>query len=301
MPVTQPESSNIRLYLSPRAGGVVPSSDKVDALDDKDFVGEIPDVYERLLVPLIFEAYATDIARRVAERRVDSVLELAAGTGVATRALAAALPPSPTIVATDLNQPMLDKAASIGTARPVTWRQADALTLPFDDGTFHAVVCQFGVMFFPDRARAYGEAHRVLKDGGVFVFNVWDRIEDNEIADVVTMAVAALFPDDPPNFLPRTPHGHHDASEIESDLRAGGFDRPVEMTTVTQRSRARTAYDAAAAYVLGTPLLNEIQARDPSRVDEAVRVATQAVLEQLGEPVDAKIQAIVVAVEKARA
>ena len=273
----------------------------MDALDDKDFVGEIPDVYERLLVPLIFEAYAADLAHRVAERPVGPVLELAAGTGVVTRALAATVPGSAPIVATDLNQPMLDKAASIGTTRPVTWRRADALSLPFDDASFDAVVCQFGVMFFPDRARAYAEAHRVLKAGGRFVFNVWDRIEDNEIADVVTKAAAALFPGDPPNFLARTPHGHHDASEIEGDLRGGGFTGRIEMTTVTNRSRARTAYDASAAYVLGTPLLNEIQARDPARVEEVLRTATEAVLEQLGEPVDAKIQASVVSVEKARA
>ena len=89
---------------------------------------------------------------------------------------------------------MLDHAADIGTARPVEWRQADAMQLPFEDAEFDAVVCQFGAMFFPDKAKAFAEARRVLRPGGVFLFNVWDRIDENEFADMVTTALAAVFP-----------------------------------------------------------------------------------------------------------
>jgi ubiquinone/menaquinone biosynthesis C-methylase UbiE len=133
------------------------------------------------------------------------VLETAAGTGVATRALASTLPPSVTIIATYLSQPMLDFATSHTDADNVTWRQADALKLPFGEGAFDAVVCQFGAMFFPDKVAAYREARRVLQPGGRFLLNVWDRIEHNELAQIVTEAVASLFPEDPPLFLARTP------------------------------------------------------------------------------------------------
>src|SRR5262245_1978957 len=161
---------------------------------DKKFSGSIPEIYDTYFVPLIFEVYATDLAGRVATRPVSRVLEVAAGTGVVTRALAAALPERASIVATDLNQAMLDRAAAVGTKRPVEWRQADAMRLPFDDGVFDTVVCQFGAMFFPDKAAAFAEARRVLRPGGVFLFNVWDRIEENEFSDVVTNALAPLFP-----------------------------------------------------------------------------------------------------------
>jgi ubiquinone/menaquinone biosynthesis C-methylase UbiE len=177
---------------------------------DKVFTGCIPELYDAYLVPLLFEPYAADLAARLASRPLGRVLEIAAGTGVATRAMATALPEAVAIAATDLNQAMLDRAAARGTSRPVEWRQADAMALPFADGTFDAVVCQFGVMFFPEKGRAYAEVRRVLRSGGLFVFNVWDRIQENEFADIVTTALAALFPDDPPRFLARTPHGYHD-------------------------------------------------------------------------------------------
>src|ERR1700741_562401 len=136
---------------------------------DKGFAGSIPELYETYLVPLIFESYAADLANRLRSRSPSRVLEIAAGTGVVTRALATALPENVSIVATDLNQPMIDYASARGTKRAVEWRQADAMKLPFPDGTFDAVVCQFGVMFFPEKSKAFSEARRVLRSGGVFI------------------------------------------------------------------------------------------------------------------------------------
>src|SRR6185295_17872645 len=138
---------------------------------DKVFAGTVPKVYETFLVPLIFQPYANDLARRLAARPVQRVLEIAAGTGVVTRALAEKLPEGASIVATDLNQAMLDQAMSVGTRRAVEWRQGDAMQLMFADASFDAVVCQFGVMFFPDRAKAFAEARRVLKPKGILLFN----------------------------------------------------------------------------------------------------------------------------------
>jgi SAM-dependent methyltransferase len=266
---------------------------------DKVFAGSVPMIYEKFLVPLIFEPYAADLVERLASRALTRVLEIAAGTGVVARRMASALPADVAIVATDLNQPMLNVASEIGTLRPVEWRQADAMQLPFPDGMFDAVVCQFGVMFFPDKSKAFWEARRVLRPGGAFIFNVWDKIEENEFADTVTTAVGALFPADPPRFLPRTPYGYHDGPTIERDIASGGFTRPPQVRTVAARSRAASPRIPAVAFCQGTPLRNEIEARDPSGLGEATDVAAEAIAQRFGRgPVDGKIQAQVVTVER---
>ena len=265
---------------------------------DKVFVGSVAKLYESHMVPLIFEPYAGDLARRLRSLQHGRVLEIAAGTGVVTRRLAATLPAGVEIIATDLNQPMLDMAAEIGTARPVTWRQADAMQLPFDDGAFDAVVCQFGAMFFPDKAKAFAEARRALRKGGTFVFNVWDRIEDNEFAQVVTDALAERYPADPPRFMARTPHGWHDRAAITAALAEAGFGAP-RFETVAERSRAAHPDLPAIAYCQGSPLANEILEREPDGLAAATAHAAAALAARFGPgPVDGKIQAIVVEVER---
>jgi ubiquinone/menaquinone biosynthesis C-methylase UbiE len=265
---------------------------------DKIFTGSIPKLYETYLVPLIFEPYAADLANRLASRSLARVLEIAAGTGVVTRHLASVLPANVSIVATDLNQPMLDLASATGTRRPVEWRQADAMQLPFPDGTFDAVVCQFGVMFFSEKARAFSEARRVLRPGGVFIFNVWDRIKENEFADTVTTALESLFPKDPPRFMARTPHGYYDRATIERDLANGGFTALPQISTVAARSRAESSRVPAVASCQGTPLRNEIEARGASRLGEATDLAADAIAQRFGRgAVDGKIQAHIVTIE----
>jgi SAM-dependent methyltransferase len=266
---------------------------------DKVFSGSVPRFYQEHMVPLIFEPYAQDLAQRVSARNPARVLEIAAGTGVVTRRLASTLPATTTIIATDLNPGMIDMARELGTSRPVQWQQADAMQLPFADGEFDAVVCQFGAMFFPDKGKAFAEAHRVLKPGGALLFNVWDRIEENEIADIVTQALASIFPDDPPRFMARTPHGYFERSSIERDLRDGGFATPPQIVTIAARSIAESAHIAALAYCQGTPLRNEIEGRDPARLAEATGVAAAALVRRFGPPrVDGKISAHVVTVER---
>ncbi len=265
---------------------------------DKVFTGSIPRLYDEYLVPLIFEPYAADLAQRLRSRPLSRVLEIASGTGVVTRSLAAVLPDRVAIVATDLNQDMLDHAAAVGTQRPVEWRQADVMALPFGEAEFDAVVCQFGVMFFPNKPGAFSEARRVLKPGGVFIFNVWDRIEDNEFADVVTIALADLFPHAPPRFLARTPHGYYDAPTIAQDLAQAGFSQSPQLVTLAARSQAASPDVPAIAYCQGTPLRNEIEALDAARLGEATAFAAQAIARQFGAgAVDGKIQAHIVTVE----
>lgn len=265
---------------------------------DKIFAGSIPKLYETYLVPLIFEPYATDLANRLRSKSLARVLEIAAGTGVVTRALATVLQERVSIVATDLNQAMLDQASAVGTKRAVEWRQADAMQLPFQDATFDAVVCQFGVMFFPEKSKAFSEARRVLRPGGVFIFNVWDRVTENEFADTVTTALEPLFPRDPPRFLARTPHGYHDHRIIERDLANGGFIASPRIDTVAARSRAASARVPAIAYCQGTPLRNEIEARDAARLGDATDIAAEAIARKFGRgAVDGKIRAHIVTIE----
>ena len=266
---------------------------------DKAFTGSIPQLYEQYLVPLIFEPFADDIVSRLAAHPLTRVLEIAAGTGVVTRRLATALPGHVEIVATDLNQAMLDQAAAIGINRLIEWRQADAMQLPFPDESFDAVICQFGVMFFPDKSKAMGEARRVLRPGGVFIFNVWDRIEENEFADVITTAMEGMFPEDPPRFLVRTPYGYYDRGAIERDVAGGGFSAGAAVATVTARSRASSPRVPAIAYCEGTPLRAEIEARGASRLGEATEMATAAIAKRFGQgAVDGKIQAHVVSITR---
>ncbi|MEX0344536.1 MAG: class I SAM-dependent methyltransferase [Rhizobiaceae bacterium] len=262
---------------------------------DKLFAGSIPDIYDSYLVPLIFENFARDMAQRVASLEPETVLETAAGSGVVTRELAALLASEANYVVTDLNQPMLDRAAKMqGADDRITWKQADALQLPFDDDSFDAVCCQFGVMFFPDRVAGYKEARRVLRPGGAFVFNCWDHIEDNVFADIVTRAASEIFPEDPPVFLARTPHGYCDVALIRSEVEAAGFSR-MEIETIEDSSKAQSPRDPAIAYCQGTPLRNEIEARDASLLDEVTDRAAAAIATGFGEgPVAARIKGHVV-------
>jgi ubiquinone/menaquinone biosynthesis C-methylase UbiE len=262
---------------------------------DKVFAGSIPKLYDEYLVPLIFSVYADDIARRVAALSPSILLETAAGTGVVTRAVAAALPRNVRYVATDLNEPMLGVAAQRQGEDPrISWRQADASALPFDDAAFDVVCCQFGAMFFPDRIKAYAETKRVLRPEGTFVFNVWDRIEDNVFADDATAVLGKMFPDDPPRFMARTPHGYHDKAVIKADLEQAGFSH-ISIETRPAVSHAPTPEYVAIAYCQGTPLRSEIEARDASKLQAATDAVAEAIRMRHGSgPVEGRIQALVI-------
>lgn len=262
---------------------------------DTLFTGSIPALYDRYLVPLIFAPYADDIARRVAAKKPSAVLEIAAGTGAVTRAIAATLHADACYVVTDLNGAMLDHARSMqGDDGRIAWRTADACALPFDDASFDMVVCQFGAMFFSDRVLGYREARRVLRPGGQYVFNVWDRIENNEFADTVTAALGELFPEKPPRFLARTPHGYFDVDAIRRDVDAAGFSN-IEIETKREASRAATPREPAVAYCQGTPVRNEIEAFGLDKLAIATDAAAAAMAARYGAgEVSGRIQAHVV-------
>jgi ubiquinone/menaquinone biosynthesis C-methylase UbiE len=263
--------------------------------NDALFAGSIPEIYDTYLVPLIFEAYAIDLAQRTIALEPRAILETAAGSGVVTRALASRMAAEAGYTVTDLNQPMLDHAQyKQGADGRLSWHQADALDLPFAEASFDAVACQFAVMFFPDKVAGYAEARRVLKPGGSFLFNVWDRIETNEIAEAVTDAAAAVFPDDPPRFLSRTPHGYYDLDVIRDELAQAGFAN-VAIATIDDISAAPSARHAAIAYCQGTPLRAEIEARGPDALALVTERATGLIAERFGTgPIAGKIRAHVI-------
>ena len=261
------------------------------ATEDALFAGSIPELYERFLLPLIFDPYAEDLIRRIVQRTPASVLEVAAGTGAVTRKMMLRLPTDTHIMATDLNQGMIDQARRQCKAANIEWRQADAMNLPFPDASFDLVVCQFGAMFFPDKARAFGEAHRVLRPRGAFLFNVWDTLDRNEFARTVHDTVAARFPHDPPRFLARTPYGYNDLATIRRDLAEGGF-TAIEHAVVPSRSHAPSARIPATAFCQATPLRAEIEAR--GNLDETTGAVECALERHFGNGIiEGQIQAIV--------
>lgn len=263
---------------------------------DTAFEGSIPALYDRYLGPVIFEPYAIDLAQRCSELGAAELLETAAGTGVLTRELDRLLPDSAAIVATDLKKAMLAYAATRAdrdSAR-ITWQQADAQALPFDNSRFDTVVCQFGAMFFPKKVEAYREALRVLKPGGQFIFNVWDRIETNDFAEMTSTTVASCFADDPPDFLARVPHGYHDTRQVADELVSAGFS-DVAVETIELRSLADGPDHPAIGFCQGTPLRVEIEARDPSRLVDVTETVTAAISARFGNgKVDGRSRAHVI-------
>jgi SAM-dependent methyltransferase len=247
--------------------------------DDSAFVGAIPRIYEQLLVPMIFAEPARHLAGAVLATGPSEILETAAGTGILTRALVNGGAVS--VTATDLNEPMLQAAAERCPSPLVRWQVADALDLPLADGSFDAVVCQFGVMFFPDRPRAYAEALRVLRPGGAFLFTAWDRIEANPVWQIVNDALNAASPGQPVEFLRRAPYSYFDPELITADLRAGGFDS-ISIETIGGISQS-TAADAATATCQGTPLRMELDAHPVLSVAEATVIAADALRREYGE------------------
>ena len=257
------------------------------------FTGNVPARYDELMVPLLFRPFGERMARRALAMRPARILETAAGTGAVTQALAEALPDAE-IVATDLNQPMLDVAAERVSSDRVRFVQADAQDLPFEDSSFDLVVCQFGAMFFPEKVVGHREARRVLRDGGRYLLAIWDRIDRNPVSEAAQQVLIDMFPEDPPLFMREGPFGYHDTARIESDLHEAGFDT-VEIETVELRSRSPSARDAATALCYGTPMGVEVEDRAPGTLDRAFERVEEALRRFEGpDGIDAPMAAHVV-------
>lgn len=257
------------------------------------FTASIPENYDRYLGPVIFEPYAKDLAERLGKTAPKNVLETACGTGIVTRRLAEVLSRDAGLIATDLNPAMLDHArAAVGDDSRISWEVADMCDLNFESETFDAVVCQFGIMFAPDKAAAFREARRVLETGGRFLFNVWDDIGKNQFAKIANDTIASFFPKDPPTFY-QTPFGFHDRTAIVKMLEAADFSN-IRDSIVSKSSQAPTAAEFARGLIEGNPVMNEIQARGKATLDEVESELAARLKKSLGDrPVPVRLQAIV--------
>jgi ubiquinone/menaquinone biosynthesis C-methylase UbiE len=257
------------------------------------FEGSIPENYDRYLGPMFFEPYAADLVSRISVPADGSVLELACGTGIVTRRLRDGLPARVKLIATDLSEPMMKFAQRKFDANElVDWQQADASNLPFPAASFDAVVCQFGLMFVPDKLQAMREAKRVLKPEASFLFNVWGALDQNDFARITHETVGAFFENDPPSFY-EVPFGYHDRAAIESSLREAGFDS-VRCTDVSPAGGALSAATAAIGLVEGSPIAQAITERDPAALPLVREAVADALRKHFGDgPIRGNLRALV--------
>ena len=253
--------------------------------------GSVPENYERHLVPLLFLGYAADLAGRMDLEPGTNVLETACGTGALTRQLQTRLAPDSRLTVTDVAPPMMEQVRRVVGDQPnIEYRQADAIEMPFPDDVFDAVACQFSVMLFLDKSKGMQEAARVLKPGGGFVFNVWDRLDLNGFSRAVHEAVAQVFPDDPPGFL-QIPYAYHDLSRIVGELQDAGFDE-IDITVQPRESRADDAPQVAMGLVAGSPLANQVAERGSPSLEEATETVARTLIDDFGPgPIKAPMQA----------
>lgn len=253
------------------------------------FSGSVPERYDELLVPLIFNDYADEIVQRVHVASGVRVLEIACGTGVVTRKLRERLPEDTALIATDLSADMQAIAiANLHGVKGITFEIQDGTAMTYTENSFDEVVCQFGIMFYPDRPAGYAEAARVLKPGGKFIFNVWDSLENNPLFALADRALHTLIPDNPPPFL-QIPFGCHDINEIRTALQDAGFGR-INISVLPGTSRSDSARKVARTFVEGTPLAMALAEFGVDRCKDELESAIAA--EYGNGPIAAPMQAI---------
>jgi SAM-dependent methyltransferase len=264
---------------------------------NRSFAGSMPELYDRILVPVMFAPFAQDLAERLRGMTSGHILEIAAGTGVVTRALTRLLPPEVAITATDLNPAMLDWAKSHPGLERVRWQEADALALPFGDRLFDCVLCQFGVMFFPGKETAFREVLRVLKPGSRFLFSVWGTREGS-IWEVATDVVGGFLSRDPASLVSPA---YNDVIVVRTDLSAAGFVY-IAVEEVAKVLRSSSAREAAVSLCHGGMVRAAIEAQMPDRLNEITDAATAAIAAHFGSgPIESPLRALLFTAARPRA
>jgi ubiquinone/menaquinone biosynthesis C-methylase UbiE len=265
---------------------------------DAAFVGSIPENYDRYLGPIFFQQYADDLVARLPVTSGMRVLETACGTGILTERLVRRLAGRGTVVATDLNEPMIAHAQRRFPAAPhLEWRQADATKLPFQDASFDAVICQFGLMFFPDKAAGIREAYRVLKPGGRYLLNTWDALEHNPVARITHETIASFFPSEPPQFY-TVPFSLHDKARVCAWLEAAGFHH-IETHSAPGTGISPSAAEAVIGLIEGNPVYTAIMDRRPEALTEIKAALIKNLTAQFGDhPLRCNLRALVFSTQR---
>jgi ubiquinone/menaquinone biosynthesis C-methylase UbiE len=260
------------------------------------FAGSVPANYDKYLGPVLFEPYALDIISRIKDAK--NVLELACGTGRVTRHLLNKIPADGRLTATDLNPDMIAVAKEIVTSDKVEWRTADAQELPFDDNSFDHIICQFGVMFFPDKAKAMAEAYRLLQPGGTYIFNVWDDLQFNPRSMMIKTIMEDIMGNDAPDFLRKGPYSWFDKNEIRGLLQLTGF-KKVELEVVYKTAYYEKAEDLISGFVKGSPLSAYLAEQTEELRNKIVSSLVEKVVSEFGETnLESPMQAIVCTAHK---
>lgn len=243
------------------------------------FAGSIPANYDKYLGPILFEPYALDLIERLKNDNVKNLLELACGTGRVTKHLVSLIPVDGSLTATDLNPAMIELAQSKIQNEKIHWKIADAQALPFDDGQFDHIVCQFGVMFFPDKEKSFREANRVLREGGKYIFNTWESVENNPRIDTMWKVIYEVFGSESPDFFQKGPYSFYDKSQIEKFLLNTGFEG-VRIATVAKTPVYNEPDDLIKGFAEGSPLSNYLQEKDEKMRTEFLKRLKQKLSEQ---------------------
>lgn len=262
------------------------------------FSGSIPKFYENNLGTIFFEPFSTEMALRVKDLKANSILEIACGTGRLTKYLPLVTPKKfSSITATDVNPAMLELARRTVAWKNIDWQVVDAMELPYGDSLFDVVVAQFGVMFYPDKQKAFKDSHRVLADNGSFIFSAWDSLRHNPIAQLTDNIITEFFPTDTPAFY-KIPFSYFNEDEIRSDLATAGF-RAVNIERLKLEGYAANANDAAVGLLQGTPLYNAIIERGEELLPAMTEKLAQEIRSLFGDTdLSIPIQANIVTAEK---
>ena len=256
------------------------------------FAGNVPANYERYLGPFLFEPYALDLVSRLQDKKYPDILEIACGTGRVTKHLSKSVKHD-TLTATDLNPDMIAIAKEITRDQHIKWIAADAMELPFDDGSFDLVVMQFGIMFFPDKEEALKEAYRVLKTGGKLIYNTWNKAETNEAIHEGRLVIESYFGENPPIFY-NVPFSMHDDRELTTITRRAAF-KSITTTLVKKEGVSPSAADLAKGIVDGNPIYLTIVERDPSLINTIKEHIQKVLTEKFGaKTIKSPLQAWVV-------
>jgi ubiquinone/menaquinone biosynthesis C-methylase UbiE len=262
------------------------------------FAGSVPANYDKYLGPLLFEPYALDIVERLKGRRLRSVLELACGTGRVTAHLVNLLDEDGKLTATDLNADMIEVAKQRVDNEKIEWLVADAQELPFDADSFDHIICQYGVMFFPDKLKAFKEAYRVLQQGGRYFFNTWDDMKFNPRTTILRKIMEEMFADEAPEFLQKGPYSFFDREEIRRLMEEAGFTE-ITIEVVQKQSSYNTEDDFIKGFIDGSPLSAFLINKDDkvkTELKEKVKKAMQEQAKDYGKSVP--LQALVCSGEK---